>query len=266
VFLVVVSYAAAAQLALPYGAPWVLPYTKLITTPKVETELKTVSLASPYLHPYHGLPYAHALPYGPFFGAPVIKAETDAEEEAVVDELKTVSLATPYLHPSQGLPYDIGFTYPHVFPYGPFFGAPVIKTEATAEEETTEEEPAVEEVRRRRRDVDEVSVPLPYVHAVPAVAKATVETKQFEAVDAATPADTTKIELTTKEHEINVPAVKYVQPTLKYKPITYKTVSPFTYAHGFPYAHGLTYSHGLPFGGYPYGPFVGAPVIKVDEE
>jgi len=187
---------------------------------------------------------------------------------------KTVSPFT-YAHGltySHALPYAHGLTYSHGlpfagYPYGPFFGAPLIKAEAAAEEA-----PAVEEVRRRRRDVEEVSVPLPYVHAVPAVAKATVETKQFESVDAATPADTTKIELTTKEHEINVPAVKYVQPTLKYKPITYKTVSPFTYAHGltyahgFPYAHGLTYSHGLPFTGYPFGHFVGAPVIKVDEE
>jgi len=174
---------------------------------------------------------------------------------------KTVShAALPYAH---GFPFAHGLTYSHPltytgFPYGPFFGAPLIKAE----------EPAVEEVRRRRRDVEEVSVPLPYVHAVPAVAKATVETKQFESVDAATPADTTKIELTTKEHEINVPAVKYVQPLLKYKPVTYKTVShaALPYAHGFPFAHGLTYSHGLPYAGFPYGPFVGAPVIKVDEE
>merc|ERR1719228_1569443 len=223
VFLVVVSYAAAAQLALPYGAPWVLPYTKLITTPKVETELKTVSLATPYFHPL-GHHLAH-----PFVASPY-----------------AFSHALPY-----GYTLDSGLKATE-FPY--------IYTEAEAE---AEEEPAVEEVRRRRRDVEEVSVPLPYVHAVPAVAKATVETKQFEPVEAAVPASTTKIELTTKEHEISVPAVKYVQPLLKYKPVTYKTVS-----HPFlPYSHGLTYTHGLPFNyGFPYGPFLGAPAIKVDEE
>jgi len=93
-------------------------------------------------------------------------------------------------------------------------------------------EPAAEEARRKRRSV---AVPLPYLHAVPAVAKHTFETKQFEPVEAAVPAATTKIELTTKEHEISVPTFKYVQPVVNYKPVTYTAVSHLPYT--FPYGH-----------------------------
>ncbi|XP_037774254.1 uncharacterized protein LOC119570679 [Penaeus monodon] len=121
-----------------------------------------------------------------------------------------------------------------------------------------EQEPAVEEARRRRRR--DVKIPLPYLHAVPTVTKHTVETKQFEPIDANTPADTTKIELTTKEHEISVPAVKYVQPVVNVKPVTYTALSHAV----LPYAHGLPYVHALPYAHYPG--FVGAPVIKLDEE
>merc|ERR1712142_869765 len=235
--ILVAATCCSAQLVLPYTAPWVLPQAKLITTPEVEGELKTVSLASPYLHPF-----GH-----PLLASPYSKLITTSED----DDLKAVPLASPYLHPF-GYPWPGS---PYTYPY-------VVKAEAESEEEA----PAVEKSRRRRRDVQ---VPLPYLHAVPTVAKTTVETKQFEPIDAATPADTTKIELTTKEHEISVPAVKYVQPVVNYKPMTYKTVShPFLpYSHGLTYTHPLTYSHGLPFNyGFPYGPFLGASVVKVDEE
>merc|ERR1712142_300818 len=225
--ILVAATCCSAQLVLPYTAPWVLPQAKLITTPEVEGELKTVPLASPYLHTF-----GH-----PLLASPYSKIITTSEDA----DLKTVPLASPYIQPF-GYPF---LGSPYTYPY-------VVKAEAEAEEEA----PAVEESRRRRRDVQ---VPLPYLHAVPTVAKTTVETKQFEPIDAATPADTTKIELTTKEHEISVPAVKYVQPVVNYKPVTYTA-----YSH-----HALAYPH-LPYGHLPYGAhfpgYFGAPLIKLAEE
>merc|ERR1712106_1112670 len=96
----------------------------------------------------------------------------------------------------------------------------------------------------------------------------------YEGVDAATPADTKLIELTTKEHEIDVPAIKYVQPVLKYKPVTYTThsVVPYSGLHagihtglhaglynglhaGYPHSGlPLSYSGHHPFGLTPYSP------------
>jgi len=175
------------------------------------------------------------------------------------EELKTVPLASPYLHPFHtGFPLHTGLplTYSVKLPEPTLKATefPFIYTE--------------KESSRRKRDV---SVPLPYLHAVPTVKEATFETKQFEPVEAAVPASTTKIELTTKEHTVNVPAVKYVQPVVNYKPVTYtaQSVVPYT---GLPLAHTagfpLTYSAGLPFtySGLTYGgfhPF--APLVKLDE-
>ncbi|XP_071529474.1 uncharacterized protein [Panulirus ornatus] len=123
-------------------------------------------------------------------------------------EVKPLTLASPYIQP---------FGHPLVNPY--FINPaqfPFIMQEPKAAE-------AAKESARRRRDV---SLPLPYIHAVPAVAKTTYETKQFEPVEAETPADTTKLELTTKEHELTIPAVKYVQPYVNYKPVKYTAISP----------------------------------------
>ncbi|XP_037790078.1 uncharacterized protein LOC119585506 [Penaeus monodon] len=97
---------------------------------------------------------------------------------------------------------------------------------------------------RRRR---EVQIPLPYFHPVPTVAKHKFETKQFEPVDANTPADTKKIELTTKEHEISVPAVKYVQPVVNVKPVTYTAASPLGLPYTFPFAHTFPFQTPFPF-------------------
>merc|ERR1711970_409636 len=47
--------------------------------------------------------------------------------------------------------------------------------------------------------------------AVPVLSTATVESKHLTAVDAAVPADTTKLKITTEEQEVS--AIKYVQPT-----------------------------------------------------
>ncbi|XP_037789482.1 uncharacterized protein LOC119584955 [Penaeus monodon] len=220
VILVAVS-CCSAQLVLPYAAPWVLPQAKLITTPEIKTDLKTVPLVSPYAHP---------------FGHPFV--------------------ASSYAFPHAAYPYS---AYPYILNADDTLKA----TEFPYIYQKDEQEPAVEEARRRRRDV---KIPLPYLHAVPTVTKHTVETKQFEPIDANTPADTTKIELTTKEHEISVPAVKYVQPVVNVKPVTYTALSHavLPYAHGLPYAHTLPYAHALPYAHYPG--FVGAPVIKLDEE
>merc|ERR550519_2782772 len=81
---------------------------------------------------------------------------------------------------------------------------------------------------------------LPYFapHVVPSVAKSTItyKTAAFEPVDAATPADTKKIELGETEHSQDV-----------YTPT-------YTYAAGLPLVHHApvaTYTHGLV--GYPFG-------------
>ncbi|XP_066937885.1 fibrous sheath CABYR-binding protein-like [Macrobrachium rosenbergii] len=115
---------------------------------------------------------------------------------------------------------------------------------AAAEGEVAAEKPV--ESARRRRDV--ARFPLPYLHAVPTETKATIETKQFEPVDAATPADTKKIALTTKEHTFTVPGFKYVQPTVEVKPVQYNLLAPQVAAA--PYAH-------------PFYPGFGYPLISV---
>jgi len=116
-------------------------------------------------------------------------------------------------------------------------------------------EEAVETARRRR---DVARVPLPYLHAVPTETKTTIETKQFEPVDAATPADTKKIALTTKEHTFTVPGFKYVQPTVEVKPVQYSLLAPQVAAA--PYAHGF-----YPGFGYPLLP-VAAPAAAAPAE
>ncbi|XP_066937277.1 uncharacterized protein [Macrobrachium rosenbergii] len=227
VILVAVSY-CSAQLVLP-PAPWVLPGANLITIPvdgETKAEVKSLPLATSYINPFL-TPYlkgfgltTYSLPLGP--------------------HLPYVVAADPTLKATE---------FPYVY-------VKVADEGATAPEPSTQdpatEEPAaaVEAARRRRRDV---SVPLPYLQAVPTTKNITVETKQFEPVDAATPADTTKIELTTKEHELAIPAVQYVQPYVNLKPVTYTAVSPAV----------LPYYAGFPAFGYPA--FAPGPIIKIDE-
>merc|ERR1712106_384971 len=150
-----------------------------------------------------------------------------------------------------GLPFHagLGLTYAGFNPFAPHVN---IAEEAEVESE---------EATRRKRDAD-ISVALPYLHAVPTVKEHTFETKQFEPVEAAVPASTTLIDLTTKEHTVNIPAIKYVQPVVNYKPVTYTHQSivpysglhtglPLTYNAGLPLTYNaglpLTYSAGLPF-------------------
>jgi len=177
------------------------------------------------------LVYHHGYPWAPL-ATPLLATPKLAEGE----ELKTVPLVSPYLHPfhtALPLTYSVKLPEPTLeateFPY-------IFKEKESS---------------RRKRDV---SVPLPYLHAVPTVKEATFETKQFESVEAAVPASTTKIELTTKEHTVNVPAVKYVQPVVNYKPVTYTAQSIVPYA-------GLPFYSGLPYAGF--HPF--APLVTVQE-
>ncbi|XP_069939298.1 uncharacterized protein [Cherax quadricarinatus] len=162
------------------------------------------------------------------------------------------------------LPYSFALSsgYPFFSPYSSFFPNPLayaVPADATLKPtefpyvfEKVAAKTAVEKTRRRR----DVSVPLPQVYALPSVAKTTVETKQFETVDAATPADTKKIELTTKEREITVPTLKYVQPVVNLKPVTYSAASP-----ALPYALPYALPHAsLPYAALPYAALPNAPL------
>merc|ERR1712121_176604 len=103
---------------------------------------------------------------------------------------------------------------------------PAEPTYAAAETPAAEEPaaPAAEEAVRRKREVKKI--PLPNHQPVPTEVKHTYETTQLEPVKAATPADTTKIELTKKEHEITLPGIKYVQPYAEVKPLQYTVLAP----------------------------------------
>lgn len=97
--------------------------------------------------------------------------------------------------------------------------------EPAAAAPAAEETPAAVEPVRRKREVQRV--PLPYLQPVPTEYTHTYETRHLEPVkEAATPADTTKIELTKKEHEIKIPGIKYVQPFAEVKPLQYTVLSP----------------------------------------
>jgi len=193
----------------------------------------------------------HGYPWGPL-ATPLLATPKLADGE----ELKTVPLVSPYLHPFHtGLPVAsaVPLTYSVKLP------EPTLKATEFPYIYTEKEESS-----RRKRDV---AVPLPYLHAVPTVKEVNFETKQFEATDAAVPASTTQIELTTKEHTVNVPAVKYVQPVVNYKPVTYTAQSivphvglPLTYSGIHHAGLPLTYSGIHPFGVSPF-----TPLIKFDE-
>jgi len=122
-------------------------------------------------------------------------------------------------------------------------------------------EPAAEEAAepaRKRREA--TKIPLPYLHAIPTETETTIETKQFEPVKAATPADTAKLELTTKEHVFKVPGFKYVRPVVEVKPVKYTALAPqvlpYQAAHPF-YPFGLS--------GYQY-PSLLTPVVKEEKQ
>ncbi|KAK3850797.1 hypothetical protein Pcinc_042515 [Petrolisthes cinctipes] len=124
--------------------------------------------------------------------------------------------------PSSISPYLYANTFPSAFPMMPS-NYPLYTTIKT---EIIDKEPKDIESSRQRRDVEavkpfQVPFPLSYAQPIPAIAKTTVKTHKLEAVDAASPADTTRLELVTKEREYTVPAVKYVQPSLAINPMLY---------------------------------------------
>merc|ERR1719347_2495460 len=102
---------------------------------------------------------------------------------------------------------------------------------------------------------------LPYHHkaAVPSVAKSTItyKTAAFEPVDAATPADTHKIELVEKEHSQDV-----YTPTYTYAAGVAPAVAPAAVVH-HPYLAGAAGLYGGVYGdgllGYPFAAGVAAP-------
>lgn len=123
-------------------------------------------------------------------------------------------------------------TFPSTFPIIPS-NIPLYTTIKT--EITDEAKAKAVETSRKRRDVEavkaiQVPLPLTYTQAVPAVAKTTVKTHQLEAVKAAVPADTTRLELITKEREYAFPTVRYVQPSVQMQPIA--TANPIMYSAG----------------------------------
>jgi len=259
--LLATVWCCSAQLVYHTGYPWAPLGTPLLATPKLVEgeELKTVSLVSPYLHhPYHAalpLTYSVKLPEPTLEATEFPYIYTEKESSRRKRDASPVSLlthpiyTTPYAHhglsyTQHPIPYALPYTHgllPHtgLLPYSGLhkyagihplntFGlglqhlGPVIKIDQEADAEEEEETTS-----RRRRDLVHK---LPYLHAVPTTKKVTIETKAYEEVDVATPADTKKIELTTKEHEVDVPAIKYVQPVLKYKPVTYTAHSVVPYA------------------------------------
>ncbi|XP_076052848.1 uncharacterized protein LOC143032260 [Oratosquilla oratoria] len=108
---------------------------------------------------------------------------------------------------------------------------PALEAEAEAAPEAAVE-PATEEAApsRRRRDV---ALPLPYLHPVPTTTKVSYTTSHFEPKESATPADTMFLNKVTKEHELAIPSVRYVQPTVKVQPITYTNTA---FPSFFPFA------------------------------
>ncbi|XP_037074020.1 uncharacterized protein LOC119095265 [Pollicipes pollicipes] len=218
----VVSYAAPA---VHYTAPvvsYAVPEVK-----KVEVKAAPITYA------------ANAFAYA----APAITYTTP-----VVKKVEVKHVASPITYAASPLPLAYG-----LHPYG--YGAPLIynveaKEETAAVEETAEEEPAVVAAERRRRSAV----------LLPALAKATFKTATLDKVEADTPADTTLLEVTEKEHETYVPsvvsyvapAVHYTAPVVRYavpevKKVGVKT-APITYAASpLPLTYGLhPYSFGTP--------------------
>nr|XP_027222285.1 mucin-7-like [Penaeus vannamei] len=112
--ILVAASCCSAQLVLPYTAPWVLPQAKLITTPHVKTDIKTIPLVSPYAHPFGhpfvASPYAfHHAAYPYILNADATLKATEfpyifhkAEQEPAVEEARRrrrdVEIPLPYLH------------------------------------------------------------------------------------------------------------------------------------------------------------------------
>merc|ERR1712121_34164 len=121
--------------------------------------------------------------------------------------------------------------------------------------------PAVVTAEEESEDSDETTTAvhaIPYfgAAAVPVLSTVDIETKKVGTVDAAVPADTTKLTITTEEQEI--PAIKYVQPFGNALPYTNFPFANFPYNNfgynNFGYNFGYNYYNPLPssHAGYPY--------------
>ncbi|XP_037074022.1 uncharacterized protein LOC119095267 [Pollicipes pollicipes] len=217
---------------VPYAAPAV-HYTAPVVSYAVPAVKKVEVKAAPITYAANAFAYA----------APAITYTTP-----VVKKVEVKHVASPITYAASPLPLTYG-----LHPYG--YGAPLIynveaKEESAAVEEAAEEEPAVVAAERRRRSAV----------LLPALAKATFKTTTLDKVEADTPADTTLLEVTEKEHETYVPsvvsyaapAVHYTAPVVRYavpevKKVEVKT-APITYAASpLPLTYGLhPYSFGTP--------------------
>lgn len=187
----------------------------------------------------------------PFFTYPVSKTHDETKPFPLFYQspyFPIPTYSTPYSPYSPFSPYSAPlhpFHYPHpyVVPSPEKKDAPVV-TEA-----------------RRRRDVDTVKIPFPSLYAQPTLVDHTFTTQQFDPSDAATPADTTKIELTTKEHKVSVPSVKYVHPYAAISPADHHIAySAYTPGSALAYSAPLSPSfitYGSPY--HFYNPFFVSP-------
>ncbi|KAK4322777.1 hypothetical protein Pmani_006445 [Petrolisthes manimaculis] len=159
----------------------------------------------------------------PYFAYPSLINHMQPILPTNIDDTQTIASAAI---PSGMSPILYSNTFPSAFPSAfPMMPSnyPVYTTIKT---EIIDKDSKAVEAYRKRRDVEavkplQVPIPVSYAQPIPAIAKTTVKTHKLEAVDGASPADTTRLELVTKEREYTVPAVKYVQPSLPINPMLY---------------------------------------------
>ncbi|XP_076052847.1 uncharacterized protein LOC143032259 [Oratosquilla oratoria] len=195
---------AAPEVAVEAAAEEVVPETEA-----VEVARKKRQIVLPALAPALAKTTVETKQYEPVEAAvpaDTTKIDLTTKEHEVLTYTHTPFVSTGFVAPQVTLKTNAGLPLAWGgYPYFPFIGAP-----------------AAAEASRKKREVE---VPLPFLHAVPTTTKVSYTTSHFEPQEAATPADTVKIGQVTKEHEYTIPSVRYVQPTAKIQPITYKTVA-----------------------------------------
>lgn len=104
---------------------------------------------------------------------------------------------------------------PFMNPYSLMMTPSLIKTKKT--------DGAVEKTRRRR----EANPMWPTMYTMPTMLKAKIQTKQLIPMEGETPADTTKLKLTTMDHEVPVATLPVMwQSGASVKPINYNLMTP----------------------------------------
>ena len=263
--LIALAACTSAQLVDPFlgFVPWVQPGASAVLKSAESAEPADAEVAKtpgtfqytyPNLYSYPFFPTAHVvstdekkpvvsnvLTYSasnllPFYHTPLLK--TAEVKEA--DEKSPLSfLSKPLLY--YGSPYVYGNHLPLAYSTLP------LTVKAATAEEPAEETAAVP--ARKKRDIQ---VPLPFLRAVADETKVEYKTSALDATDDATPADTTKLDLVTKTHELSIPTVKYVQDVVSVKPVTYSAPLVTSNLYGYPFAHaGL---HPLTYSGFGYHP------------